>query len=124
MNPPTTRQRGQQAEDLACQHLCARGLRLVERNYRCRFGEIDLIMRDAGTVVFVEVRCRQNRRYVSALESIDDRKQQKLIRTAAHYLQKHGLTDRYPARFDVITMSTTGAAWERDLEWLADAFQV
>ena len=117
------RQRGQTAEVIACRYLLAQGLVLLERNYYCRWGEIDLIMRDGKTVVFVEVRYRSNRCFTTAAESIDYRKQKKLILTAAQYLQKKGLSDRCPVRFDVVTMRSIGLACESDLEWLSDAFQ-
>ena len=120
---PPAQQRGQAAEAIACRYLLGQGLTLLERNYHSRCGEIDLIMRDGDTIVFVEVRCRSNRNFDTAAESIDYRKQKKLILTAAQYLQKKGLSDRCPARFDVVTMSSIGATWESGFEWLRDAFQ-
>ncbi|MCP5419245.1 MAG: YraN family protein [Gammaproteobacteria bacterium] len=112
-------QRGSAAETLACQFLEARGLTLVSRNYRCRLGELDLIMRDAQQLVFVEVRSRASSRYGSAAETINHSKRQRLIRTATYFLQKNNYS--LPCRFDVIAITQRGAAL--DLEWIKDAFQ-
>ena len=110
-------QRGQAAENQACEYLQKKGLRLIERNYRCRQGEIDLVMSDADTIVFIEVRYRSNPAFGSAAESVDRRKQSKLIVTATHYLQQAPCHAQRPARFDVISMSGNS------LEWIRDAFQ-
>ncbi|HEY0665469.1 MAG TPA: YraN family protein [Gallionella sp.] len=77
---------GAQAEQWAVQYLAHQGLRLVEQNYRSRFGEIDLIMRDGEVLVFVEVHMRRNAGYGGAAASIDAHKQQRIIRTAQQYL--------------------------------------
>ena len=66
--PPPRQPRGQAAEDLACNYLCGQGLQLLERNYRCKSGEIDLIMQDRACLVFVEVRYRQHPLYCSGRE--------------------------------------------------------
>ena len=108
---------GAQAELLACAHLERAGLKLLTRNYRCPQGEIDLIMDDRGTVVFVEVRYRRSDRFGSAAETVDRRKQSRLQAAAAHYLLRHGL-DR-PCRFDVVAVS---GAVPPQIEWLRDAF--
>lgn len=113
-------ERGQAAEDLACAYLSARGLSLLERNYRCTRGEIDLIMRDAqGATVFVEVRLRRDTRFGGALASIDHRKQGRLAATALHYLQRHTALSRIPCRFDVVCVTPPSA-----VEWIANAFEV
>lgn len=91
---------GLAAEAAAVRFLMQHGLALVAQNYSCRFGEIDLIMRDHHTLVFIEVRLRSHQAYASAAASIDARKQQKLIRTAQYYLQSHDLD--LPCRFDAI----------------------
>lgn len=95
--------RGTLAENQALAFLQGQGLRLLERNYRSRYGEIDLVMEDGRTVVFVEVRFRGNDRYGGALASVDRRKQAKLAATAACFLKARRL-DR-PARFDVAALS-------------------
>lgn len=79
---------GQQAELAACQFLQSHGLSLMESNYFCPQGEIDLIMNDNNTIVFVEVRYRRDTRYGTGAETVDRCKQNKLLATAAHYLQK------------------------------------
>ena len=118
--PQTPQQRrGKQFEDLACKHLRRHGLKLITRNYRCRRGEIDLVMRDRQSLVFVEVRYRRQARYGSASESVNWHKQQRLIAAAEHYLL-HEAGSQPAARFDVIAISGDGA--ELELEWIANAF--
>lgn len=104
------------SEQQACNFLKTKGLRLVAQNYRCSFGEIDLIMQDNDVLVFIEVRLRNHKEYGNALESIDSRKQQKLLKSAMHYLQKHHLLDEVDCRFDVIGFSNN------TIEWIKDAF--
>lgn len=115
MSPDSTTVAGREAEDLACRHLESRGLRLLERNYRCRAGELDLVMRERDQLVFVEVRYRSHRGYGSAVESVDARKQRRLIDAARHYLQRHGT--HAACRFDVVGIDAAGR-----VEWLRDAF--
>lgn len=114
MHMPNRRERGQSAEQRACRYLQARGLRLRERNVRSRRGEIDLVMEDGSTLVFVEVRFRGATAHGSPLESVGAVKQRRLIRAAHAYLQRHRL-DR-PCRFDVVAI--TGD----HLEWVVNAF--
>lgn len=120
MTPSSATGKGQEEELRACRYLQAQGLRLRERNYRCRHGEIDLVMEDGDSVVFVEVRYRGNRAYASGAESVDRRKQAKLAAAGAHYLQQHRDAARRPARFDVIALS----ADEQDYNWIKNAFGV
>lgn len=121
---PTTRQFiGQQAEEAAHQYLCQRGLRLIQKNYRCKLGEIDLIMRDADSLVFVEVRYRKTSAYGSAAASVDLRKQQKLVKTATHYLMWHKLSQQTPCRFDVVAIKPCVDSVS-EISWLKDAFQL
>ncbi|ALP52319.1 hypothetical protein Tel_03700 [Candidatus Tenderia electrophaga] len=112
---------GTHAEAQACAYLADQGLSLVERNYRCRQGEIDLIMQHGNTTVFVEVRYRRNSGFGSGAETVDRRKQQKLINAAAHYLQRQPRRAQQPARFDVISMRPAPKALH--IEWIQDAFQ-
>jgi putative endonuclease len=104
--------RGAAAEQTAAEYLTRHGLVLVERNFRCRLGEIDLIMRDGQTLVFVEVRQRASRQFGGAAASIDSRKQQKLIAAAQVYLAKLGKTP--PCRFDALLLQGDGMSWIRD----------
>ena len=107
---------GRLAEALGAQYLQARGLRLIERNYNCRLGEIDLILVDGPTLVFAEVRLRRNRDYGGAAASITATKRQRILRAARHYLS--GKPER-PCRFDVILLD----ALDPDrIEWIKDAF--
>ncbi|MDP1593283.1 MAG: YraN family protein [Gallionella sp.] len=108
---------GAQAERWAAEYLQRQGLKPVTQNYRSRFGEIDLIMQDGGTLVFIEVRQRSNARFGGAAASIDHHKQQRLIRTAQHYLANLGRIP--PCRFDVVLMDD---AEGRNAEWLKNAF--
>ena len=110
---------GQRAEDCALAYLQAQGLALVERNYRCRGGEIDLVMRDGGKIVFVEVRFRSGQCFGGALASVGSRKQARLIHAASHYLATKRI-DR-PARFDVAAVSPDQG--KLAIQWIKDAFQ-
>jgi putative endonuclease len=108
-------ERGKAAEDAAATYLAGQGLRLVERNWRCKGGEIDLIMRDGKVLVFVEVRARNNNRFGGAGASITSTKQGRLIHAARLYLSAMGSP---PAcRFDAILFDGG------ELAWLRDAFQ-
>lgn len=104
---------------MACDHLQQQGLTLIQRNYQCRMGEIDLIMKHHDTLVFVEVRYRKNNHFGGALESITRKKQDKLTRTALHYMQLH--KTRLNTRFDVVAI--TGQGTDKTLEWIQNVFQ-
>jgi putative endonuclease len=107
-------QLGQEAEKLAAEFLQRQGLKLVTRNYRCRMGEIDLVMDDRGTLVFVEVRLRKSDHFGGAGASITAHKQSKLIRAAQHYLQQQ--STQPPCRFDALLLDGG------KMEWIKDAF--
>lgn len=109
---------GQQAEEQACAFLEKKGLKLLERNFRCKLGEIDLIMRDKDEVVFVEVRKRSSDAFGSAVESVTFTKQRKVINTAMLYLQKQNWFDKVQCRFDIIGIT------QNKIEWIKDAFSV
>lgn len=94
--------KGQAAERRAEHFLLSRGLSLVARNYRCPQGELDLIMDEGGTTVFVEVRLRSHRGFASAAESVTAAKQKKLSRAAAHFLASQPARAQAPCRFDVL----------------------
>jgi putative endonuclease len=113
---------GQFAEHHACEFLQRQGLQLLRRNYRCHQGEIDLIMQDRQDIVFVEVRVRNNHFCGDALDSVNYSKQQKLIKTATHFLHCNKLWDNVNCRFDVIGISY--AQTEATVEWITDAFSV
>lgn len=117
--------KGQAFEEQACRYLQRQGLKLVQQNYHCRQGEIDLIMHDGHYLVFIEVRYRRNSRYGSGAESIDRRKQARLIKTASHYLQRQQSSNTQAARFDVISIGppSTGNGQTDEFLWIKDAFQ-
>lgn len=111
----TTVARGREAEAAAARLLENAGLRIVDRNFRVRGGEIDLIARDGGTLVFVEVRARRRSDFGGPAASIDAAKRQRLILAARHYLARHGDCD---CRFDCLLEE--GGRWR----WLRAAFSV
>ncbi len=111
------KQLGDDAEALAANYLQSQGLSLLARNYRCRFGEIDLIMQQGNSIVFVEVRMRSQATYGGAAASINVPKQQKLIRTAEHFLQQHG--HQAACRFDAVLLTGLNP---NHIEWIQDAF--
>ena len=117
----STRELGARAEAAARAHLQRHGLRLLHNNYRCRWGEIDLIMRHADAIVFVEVRYRSHRQFGGGIASIDRRKQEKLVRTARHFLQ-HGAYGNANARIDVVSCAP-GARGEFEISWLRNAIE-
>ncbi len=119
----TTKQRGDDAERLAEDFLGKQGMKLVARNYRCRFGEVDLVMQHGATLVFVEVRLRKSggRRgdndYGGAAASITASKQRRLIAAAQHYLA--GRKELPACRFDAVLLNQLS---EDGIEWIQDAF--
>ena len=108
---------GAQAEQVAAQFLQKNGLRLLQRNFRCRFGEIDLILRDGETLIFAEVRQRSRGDFGGAAASIDAHKQRRLILTAQHYLAS--LPRIPPCRFDAVLLDAAN-----NVEWIKNAFEV
>ncbi len=123
---PNTKTIGNRAEDNALKYLQNQGLNLVERNYNCKCGEIDLIMTDNNIIVFVEVRYRKSSYYGSGAETVDFRKQKKLLASATHFLQNKRMQDRI-CRFDVISVcqgqTVNNIIEDFQLNWIQDAFQ-
>ncbi len=118
-----SRDRGQDAELACCKYLQQQGLKLLAKNYHGRRGELDLVMRDNDTVVFVEVRYRKNNTYGGALESITNSKQEKLRITAEQYLQRE--TELKNGRFDVVAMTgkvQNNGSNDYSFEWIKNAF--
>lgn len=109
---------GGKIEKQVAAYLKKAGLRLITKNFQGAPGEIDLIMQDSDTLVFVEVRYRQHQQFGGAAASVNWRKQQKLIKTAGLYLQQH--PHQGPCRFDVIAVN---ALQPLELQWIKDAFQ-
>mgnify|MGYP002814613202 CR=1 FL=1 len=117
----TSRQRGRWAESLALGHLLEQGLTLHAQNYQARCGEIDLILQDGDTIVFLEVRYRTDNLYMHALETINARKCDRIIKTSLHYLQKHRAASKKTCRFDVIIIF--GSVATPSIRWIKNAFQ-
>ncbi len=112
---------GLEAEKIAATFLKNSGLKLVTQNYHCRYGEIDLVMKEANTLVFIEVRLRSNNQFGSAGASITTHKQQKLIAAAQHYLQTQQSTSNsdIACRFDAVLMNKADL---NSIEWVRNAF--
>jgi putative endonuclease len=102
---------GRLAEDRALVYLQQQGLVCVTRNYACRYGEIDLVMNDAALLVFVEVRMRKNSNFGGAAASVDAAKQQRLWRTAEHYLMRY--RTQPACRFDLVAIDGDTLDWMR-----------
>lgn len=123
IRPSLRRHTGESLEGQAAHFLAAKGLVLIERNYRCRLGEIDLIMQDGEYLVFIEVRYRTDDQFVDPVASINFRKQQKVLRTARVYLQHHHLTDKVPCRIDVVGITRKKGSDNLNYEWIRNAIQ-
>ena len=108
---------GKLAEKQAAEFLKKEGLQLVTSGFRSHFGEIDLIMEDNEILVFIEVKFRKKIDQGRGSESIDLRKQKRLIKTALSYLQKENLFEKKICRFDVVDI------FENQIDWIKDAFQ-
>lgn len=116
---------GQHGETQAETHLIERGLRLIERNYRCRAGEIDLVMLDPNpadteVLAFIEVRLRGIGARVDSLDSVDEYKQQRLISAARHFLMSRPEWSEHACRFDVVGIDGE----QGDLRWIPGAFEL
>lgn len=108
---------GQLAEQKAYDYLLTQGLKPVCRNFSCKIGELDLIMKDEKTWVVIEVRFRKNDQFGGALASITAKKQARIIRTTQYYLMTH--TVNSPVRFDVVAISP-----KHGLNWVQNAFSM
>ena len=115
------RSTGARFEDLALAHLERNGLNLVARNFTCRHGEIDLVMREGAVLVFVEVRYRREAGFGGAADSVGPSKRKRLIAAASLFLQARPQFARSACRFDVLAIG--GEATPADIDWLRDAFQ-
>jgi putative endonuclease len=115
-------QSGRRAEDLAAEFLRAQGCEILERNYRRRLGELDLVARQGGVLVIAEVRTRAHSGFGSAAASVDRRKQQRITRAALQLLQQRAELARLPVRFDVLVVRNLSASKPR-IEWIRHAFE-
>jgi putative endonuclease len=125
----TTKAIGTIAEEAARDYLQANRLLFIEKNYHCRQGEIDLIMKEGKQLVFVEVRYRKNKQYGSGIESITKAKQRRIITAARHYLHLHKLTEAASCRFDIVGVEPAQKYQQNDgtlkefvFYWLKHAF--
>jgi putative endonuclease len=112
---------GKEGERLAERYLQSKGYKLVERNYRCSAGELDLIVLDRRVIVFVEVKTRTGQGFGTPFEAVEFRKQRKMIQAAQFFLAQKGLQQR-DARFDVVGVSWAGR--EPVLEHIENAFEL
>jgi putative endonuclease len=117
-----TRAVGTTAELAALSFLTGKGLHCIRRNFRCRHGEIDLVMQDGDCLVFIEVRYRSSVRFTHAGLTVDSHKQRRIIRTAALFLAGQARFARSTVRFDVIAIHG-GDRDENTVEWIRDAFR-
>ncbi len=115
LNSPSQK-KGEVFEHKAANFLRDKGWELLENNFRCKLGEIDLIMKDENTIVFVEVRYRHQKSFGSATESINYHKQVKIINTANYFLTQSNWHNKYPCRFDVVTFEG------QQIHWIKNAF--
>lgn len=115
---------GRRGEDLALQYLEARGLRLLERNYRCKGGEIDLVMLDGTTLALIEVRSRSSSDFGGAAASVGTRKQRRFIVAARHLMLTRPQMRKLAARFDVVAVDRAEGSGEQVVTWVRDAFRM
>jgi len=113
---------GDSYESRAVQWLQDQGIRTLARNFRGRTGEIDIIAQDEEHLVFLEVRARSNRHFASAAASVDRGKQQRIMRTAQLFLQRHPQLAKMPCRFDVIAFEPPQSATCPEIRWIRGAF--
>jgi putative endonuclease len=116
--PPRTT--GTAAEERAKSYLERQGLRTLERNFHSRRGEIDLVMQEHDTLVFVEVRFRKNNRFGSAMETVTRTKQQRIVAAARLFLASRQQWAQAPCRFDVLAIS---GQEQENIDWIRDAFR-
>lgn len=114
-----TQQQGYEAENTAVAFLRKQGLTICTTNFRCKMGEIDIIAKDATTLVFAEVRYRKNVTFGTPAETVTFSKRKKLIRASQYYLQRHN--PDLPCRFDIVEIY--GANHQTNINWVKDAFQ-
>ena len=117
MERESTRTIGRNGEEIAAEYLRNNGYRIVEKNYKNRFGEIDVIAKDGNTVVFIEVKTRNTPSYGTPSSAVDSKKQQRIGKVALTYLTKKGLT-QHPVRFDVVSIC------DGEIEVIRDAFEL
>jgi putative endonuclease len=113
---------GSKGDELAVQYLKKKGYKVIEKNYHCQGGEIDLIAREGDTLVFVEIKARSSLDFGLPQDAVDRFKQKKICRAATAYLAEHRLSEDIAARFDVVAVRLTPSG--PDIELIKDAFQI
>ncbi|KTD42809.1 YraN family protein [Legionella parisiensis] len=113
-----TYEKGRIAEEKALAYLNNQGLELIKKNYNCRLGEIDLIMRDKDQLVFIEVRSRVSMQFGGGIASVTYAKRQKILKTAVYYILEHQEYEQFALRFDVVSIDGKSAS----INWVKDAF--
>ena len=113
--------KGLRYEDQAGCYLAQRGLSLIQRNYRCRYGEIDLIMEDGEILCFVEVKYRRSRVFGGAADAISATKRRRLVKTALFYLAAHRQYADRATRFDALLLQRRPDG-SNDIDWIKNAF--
>jgi putative endonuclease len=113
---PNKRKLGAKAEQAVREYLSQHGIEIMEMNYRCRQGEVDVIARDDKYYVFIEVKYRNSNRYGSPQEAVGLAKQRRISKAAYYYLYSHGLGENTPVRFDV------AAVLEDKITYIKNAF--
>ncbi|MDG1944786.1 MAG: YraN family protein [Halioglobus sp.] len=113
---------GDDYEDRAATLIQQSGLCVLERNFRGKTGEIDIIAQDGEQVVFLEVRARSNRKFAGAASSVTARKQQRIVKTAQLFLQCRPQCANMPCRFDVIAFEPPQFGTEPRMRWIRSAF--
>lgn len=111
-----TREIGAKKENVAAEYLQSQGMQILERNFRNRFGEIDLIGQDGEYLVFLEVKFRKNNSFGMPQEAVDARKQRKICKVADYYRMRKHLSDQTPVRYDVLSICGN------EIEWIKNAF--
>ena len=117
----TKRDTGDRYEDLALEYLQCNGLKLIQRNYLCKGGEIDLIMMDGNTLALVEVRFRRNRSHGGAAASVTANKRQRIVLASRHLLKTQRALQKYRARFDLVAIELDEQQ-QLKVEWIKGAF--
>ena len=124
MCPETTTAIGRRGEDAAARHLESHGLKLLERSYRCRGGEIDLVMLEGTTLVLVEVRLRTSGGFGGAAASVGPLKQRRFILAARHLMMTRPAYRKLQTRFDVVALEAGAQRGELQVDWIRDAFRI
>lgn len=108
---------GTEYETLACEYLTQQGYQILERNFRCRQGEIDIVAKDSKYLVFIEVKYRRSGQEGDPAEAVDARKQARILRTARYYMTRYHISEDTPCRFDVVAVLGTEIRLIQDAFW-------